>query len=261
MHPALAVSKTGLDAQQTQITVISNNLANTNTVGFKKSRANFEDLLYQKIFQPGAQSSLNTVLPTGLMLGTGVRTVSTQKIFTDASISNTGNPLDLAINGRGFFEIQLPDGTSAYTRAGNFQMDSQGQLVMPNGYVLQPNITIPSPALSISIGADGTVNVLQPGSATPTQVGQITLSDFVNPAGLEPIGNNLFKETGASGAPTVGQAAQNGMGLMQASSLESSNVNVVEELVNMIQTQRSYEMNAKAIETVDGMLQFISQTL
>lgn len=261
MHPALAVSKTGLDAQQTQITVISNNLANVNTPAFKKSRANFEDLLYQKVFQPGAQSSLNTILPTGLMVGTGVRTVSTQKIFTDSSITNTGNPLDLAINGRGFFEIQLPDGSAAFTRSGNFQIDNNGQIVMPNGYVLQPVITIPNPSTSVTIGVDGTVTVQVPGTATPTQVGQITLADFVNPAGLEPIGNNLFLESAASGTPITGQAAQNGLGMIQQSALEASNVNVVEELVNMIQTQRSYEMNAKAIETVDGMLQFISQTL
>lgn len=261
MQPALWVSKTGLDAQQTNVTVIANNLANVNTTGFKRGRAVFEDLLYQNYRQPGAQSSESTQIPTGLMVGTGVKTVATQKIFTEGSLQNTGNALDVAIKGRGFFQVLLPDGTQAYGRDGAFDTDSSGQLVTANGYILQPPITLPEQSQSITIGGDGTVSVMLPGNAAPTQVGTIQLSDFINPAGLQPMGENLYLETASSGSATTDNPGSSGLGSLMQSSLEASNVNVVEELVSMIEAQRAYEMNAKGIETVDSMLQFISQTL
>lgn len=259
MEPALWVSKTGLDAQNTNVSVIANNLANVSTVSFKKGRAVFEDLLYQNIRQPGAASSQSTTIPSGLMTGTGVRLVATQKDFDQGSFLNTENNLDIAIQGRGFFQVLLPDGNQAYTRAGNFQLDSTGQLVTPNGYVLQPAITIPAGAESITIGSDGTVSVLSQGQTQ--QIGNITTSDFINPAGLQPKGENLYMETNASGAAITGTPGQTGLGTLRQGSLESSNVNVVEELVSMIEAQRAYEMNAKSIETVDQMLQFVTQTL
>jgi len=261
MNPALWVAKTGLDAQQTRMAVISNNLANVNSTGFKRSRAVFEDLLYQNVRQVGSQSSQDTTLPSGLSLGTGVRTVATEKLFTQGNLIQTGNPLDLAIEGRGFFQILQPDGTVAYTRDGSFQIDSQGQIVNSSGYVLQPGITIPSSTKSISIGADGVVSVVTSTSSAPTQVGTVQLADFINPAGLQPIGKNLLTETVASGSPQVGNAGLNGLGTLVQSSLESSNVNVVEELVNMIETQRAYEMNSKAIQTSDQMLSYINNNL
>src|SRR3989344_3643123 len=261
MNPALWVAKTGLDAQQTRMAVISNNLANVNSTGFKRSRAVFEDLLYQNVRQVGSQSSQDTILRSGLSLGTGVRTVATEKLFTQGNLIQTGNPLDLAIEGRGFFQILQPDGTVAYTRDGSFQIDSQGQIVNSSGYVLQPGITIPSSTKSISIGADGVVSVVTSTSSAPTQVGTVQLADFINPAGLQPIGKNLLTETVASGSPQVGNAGLNGLGTLVQSSLESSNVNVVEELVNMIETQRAYEMNSKAIQTSDQMLSYINNNL
>lgn len=261
MEPALWVSKTGLDAQNTNVAVIANNLANVSTVGYKKGRAIFEDLLYQNIRQPGGASSQNTTLPSGLMLGTGVRLVATQKEFTEGNILNTENQLDVAIQGQGFFEVLLPDGTQAYSRAGNFQLDSSGQIVTANGYVVQPAITIPDGATAISIGQDGTVSVQIQGSTSSTQVGTMQTTDFINPAGLQPIGENLYLPTDASGAATTGTPGTNGLGPLQQGALESSNVNVVEELVNMIEAQRAYEMNAKSIETVNQMLQYAAQTL
>jgi len=261
MHPALWISKTGLDAQQTDISVIANNLANVNSVGFKRGRAVFEDLLYQTVQQPGAQSSQTTQLPSGIMIGTGVRTAATQNIFSSGSILQTENPLDLAINGRGFFQVQLPDGTNGYTRAGQFQVDSSGQIVTARGYTLQPPITIPSSSKSITIGGDGTVSALTAGNTLPQTVGTIQVTDFINPAGLQPMGQNLYLETAASGTPNTGNPGATGLGDLMQGSLEASNVNVVEELVNMIETQRAYEMNSKAIETVDSMLQYVSQTL
>ena len=262
MHPALWISKTGLDAMQMDISVISNNLANASTVGYKKSRAMFEDLLYQNIRQPGTQSSQNTTLPSGLMLGTGVKVTGTQKTFNQGTIQVTENALDMAINGKGFFEILLPDGTSAYSRNGQFSLDETGQLVTGgNGYVLQPAITIPNDALSVTIGSDGTVSVTQPGAAAPSIVGNIQLVDFVNPMGLQPAGENLFLETGSSGAPTTGTPGLAGLGNILSGALESSNVSVVEELVGLIETQRSYEMNAKVISAVDDMLSYVGQTL
>ncbi|HGX94209.1 MAG TPA: flagellar basal-body rod protein FlgG [Candidatus Tenderia sp.] len=261
MESALWIAKTGLDAQQTRMSVISNNLANTNTMGFKQDRAIFEDLLYQNVRQVGGQSSQNTVLPSGLNVGTGVRTVATEKLFTQGNLVQTDNSLDVAINGRGFLQVLRPDGTLGYTRDGSFQVDAQGQLVTSNGYLIQPAITIPADAQSITIGNDGVVSIVQPGQATPTQAGTIQLADFINPSGLQPIGENLYLETAASGAPQAGSPGLNGVGTLIQGSLESSNVNVVQELVGMIEAQRAYEMNSKAISTVDSMLQYASQNL
>ena len=261
MDSALWIAKTGLDAQQRRMAVISNNLANVNTTGFKQGRAVFEDLLYQNVRQVGGQSSQDTVLPSGLLVGTGVRTVATEKLFKQGNLIQTENSLDVAIQGRGFFQILRPDGTLGYTRDGSFQIDAQGQMVMSNGYLLQPAITIPDDALSVTIGSDGVVSVVQPGQATPTQVGNVQLADFINPSGLQAIGENLFLESAASGAPQVGNPGLNGLGSLYQGSLESSNVNVVEELVGMIEAQRAYEMNSKAISTVDQMLQYVSNNL
>lgn len=259
--PSLWVAKTGLDAQQTHMQVISNNLANVNTTGFKKERPMFEDLLYQNVRQVGAQATQNNILPSGLQLGTGVRTVATQKIHTQGNIVQTGNSLDVAINGRGFFQILMPNGDIAYSRDGSFKMDATGQIVTNGGYPLDPAITIPQDASSITIGSDGTVTVSQPGNATPVQVGDIQLADFPNPGGLEPVGENFFRESASSGAPLIGTPGLDSFGKVTQGSLETSNVNVVEELVNMIETQRAYEMNSKAIETADQMLSFATQTL
>ncbi|MDT4290366.1 flagellar basal-body rod protein FlgG [Methylomonas sp. MO1] len=258
---ALWVAKSGLDAQQTRMAVISNNLANVNTTGFKKARPIFADLMYQNVRQAGAQSTQNTQLPTGLQLGTGVRTVATEKLHTQGNILQTGNSLDIAVSGRGFMQILMPNGDINYTRDGSFKMDSTGQVVTSNGMPLEPAITIPQDALSITIGQDGTVSVTQPGAAAANQVGQIQIADFINTAGLEPIGDNLFRETVASGAPIIGAPGENELGTMIQGSLETSNVNVVEELVNMIETQRAYEMNSKAISTTDQMLSFVTQQL
>jgi len=258
---AMWISKTGLEAQQTRMAVISNNLANVNTTGFKKSRAIFEDLLYQNVRQVGAQSSQNTELPTGLQIGTGVRTVATEKSHTQGTIQQTGQSLDMAVSGRGFFQVLRPDGEISYTRDGSFKLDSSGQLVTSGGYPLEPSITIPEDALSVTVGVDGTVSVLQPGSGTPSQVGNITLADFINPTGLDPIGENQFRESLSSGSPTVGTPGETGVGLISQGSLETSNVNVVEEMVSMIETQRAYEMNSKAISTADQMMQGLIQSL
>ncbi len=261
MNNALWVAKTGLDAQQTRMSVISNNLANVNTTGFKQSRAAFEDLLYQNVRQAGGQSSQDTILPSGLMLGTGVRTVATEKIFTQGNLVQTDNALDVAIQGQGFFQVLRPDGGLGYSRAGNFQTDAQGQLVTSNGYQIQPAITIPEDAQTITVGTDGVISVMQPGQATPTQVGQIQLADFINPAGLMPAGENMYQETAASGAPQIGNPGLNGLGSVQQGALETSNVNVVEEMVNMIESQRAYEMNSKVISAVDQMLQYATNNL
>ncbi len=259
MIRSLWISKTGLDAQQTQLDVISNNLANVNTAGFKRSRAVFEDLLYQTLRQPGANSSQQTNLPTGLQLGTGVRPVATERIFTQGNLQQTSNSLDLAINGQGFLQVQMPDGTTAYTRDGSLHLDNQGQMVTSSGYAIQPVITIPSNAQSISIGNDGIVTVTQAGQAAPTQVGAIQLANFINAAGLSAHGENLYQETQASGSPTTSTPGNNGLGTLSQGYVETSNVNVVEELVNMIQTQRAYEINSKAVSTSDQMLQRLSQ--
>lgn len=261
MDPALWIAKTGVDAQQKRMAVISNNLANVNTNGFKRGRAVFEDLLYQNLRQVGGQSSQDTQLPSGLSLGAGVRTVATQKIHTQGNMVNTENNLDMAIQGRGFFQILMPDGTTAYTRDGSFQTDAQGQVVTSNGYSLQPSLTVPANTLSITIGTDGVVEALVSGSATPTSIGTLQLADFINPSGLEAIGENLYRESVSSGTPQTAAPASSGLGSVTQGYLESSNVNVVEELVNMIEAQRAYEMNSKAISTTDDMLQFASQQL
>jgi flagellar basal-body rod protein FlgG len=259
MIRSLWISKTGLDAQQTKLDVISNNLANVSTNGFKRSRAVFEDLLYQTIRQPGAQSSQQTQLPSGLQLGTGVRPVATESIFAQGGLQQTENPRDIAINGQGFFQVLMPDGTTAYTRDGAFQSDINGQFVTSSGFVIQPAITVPPNALSITIARDGTVSALVPGAATPIQVGNIQLATFINPAGLQKAGENLFLQTASSGTPNTNAPGTNGTGLLQQGFVETSNVNVVEELVNMIQTQRAYEINSRSIETSDQMLQRLAQ--
>lgn len=259
MIRSLWIAKTGLEAQQTQMDVISNNLANVSTTGFKRSRAVFEDLLYQNLRQPGAQSSQQTQIPSGLQIGTGVRPIATERIHTQGNLQQTGNQLDMAIQGNGFFQVLLPDGSTAYTRDGSFQSDSQGQLVTASGYVVQPAITLPANATSVTVGLDGVVSVTQPGVAAPVQVGSIQLATFINPAGLESMGQNLYLETAASGAPNTNVPGTNGTGGISQGYVETSNVNVVEELVNMIQTQRAYEINSKSITTSDQMLQKLSQ--
>jgi len=259
MIRSLWISKTGLDAQQTQLDVIANNLANVSTNGFKRSRGVFEDLLYQTLRPAGAQSSQQTQVPTGLQIGTGARPVTTARIHTQGNLQQTGNALDLAINGPGFFQILQPDGTTAYTRDGAFHVDSNGQVVNSNGFALQPAITIPQNALQITIGQDGTVSVLVPGQATPSQVGTIQLANFINPAGLHSLGQNLYLETAASGTPSTNTPGTNGIGALSQGYVETSNVNVVEELVNMIATQRAYELNSKAIQTSDQMLARLTQ--
>lgn len=261
MNQSLWIAKTGLDAQQTKMSVISNNLANASTTGYKRGRAVFEDLLYQNQRQVGAQSSQQTLYPTGLMVGTGVRTVATAKLFSQGSLSQTGNPMDVAIDGKGFLQVLMPDGSMAYTRDGELQVDSQGQLVNSSGYPIQPAVSVPTDALSVTIGADGTVSVRQPGASATTQVGALQLVDFVNPAGLQPVGGNLYIESSASGTPNTGNPGQNGLGTVMQGFIEGSNVNVVEELVSMIETQRAYEMNSKAISTSDAMLQFVNNNL
>ena len=261
MTQALGIAKTGLDAQQTKMANIANNLANAGTTGYKRSRAIFADLLYQNVRQAGAQSSQDTQLPSGLMMGTGVRTVATEKLFTQGNLSQTENLLDMAIQGRGFFQVLLPDGSQAYTRDGSFQVDNQGQMVTSNGYVLQPAITIPENAQSVNIGTDGTVSATLPGSSSITQLGTVQLADFVNPAGLQSMGDNLYLESSASGSPQPGNPGLNGLGTLVQGFVESSNVNVVEELVNMIETQRAYEMNSRAISTTDQMMQYVANNL
>jgi flagellar basal-body rod protein FlgG len=259
MIRSLWIARTGLDAQQTQLDVISNNLANVSTNGFKRGRAVFEDLLYQTLRQPGAQSSQQTQIPVGLQLGTGTRPVSTARIFTQGNLQKTDGTLDMAVQGNGFFQILLPDGTTGYTRDGSFQKDNTGQIVTSDGYPLQPAITIPATALSVSIGTDGTVSITQSGSAATTQIGSIQLATFINPAGLQSIGQNLFLETAASGTPTPNTPGTNGAGIVNQGYVETSNVNVAEELVTMIQTQRAYELNSKVISTSDSMLGRLTQ--
>lgn len=261
MNPALWAAKTGLDAQQTRMSVTANNLANVNTSGFKKGRAVFEDLLYQNVKQVGGATSQDTQAPSGLSLGTGVRIVATERTYTQGSLLQTGNGLDMAIQGRGFFQVLLPDGTLGYTRDGSFQTNAQGQLVTSSGYVVQPGISIPDGAQTVTVGSDGVVSAQLAGQSAPTQVGTLQLVDFVNPAGLQPRGENLLTESAASGPAQTGTPGLNGLGTIAQGSLESSNVNVVEELVNMIETQRAYEMNSKAISTTDQMLEYVNNNL
>lgn len=259
MMKSLWISKTGMDAQQTQLDVISNNLANVGTTGFKRARVAFEDLLYQNVRQAGANSSQQTQLPTGLQVGTGVRSVATPRMFTQGNMQQTGNPLDLAVTGQGFFQITMPDGTTGYTRDGTFHVDANGGVVNNSGFALNPAITIPANAQSITVGQDGTVSVTVPGQAAAQTVGTIQLANFTNPAGLEAKGMNLFVETSASGTASANTPGTNGLGMLNQGYLETSNVNVVEELVSMIQTQRAYEINSKAIQTSDQMLARLAQ--
>ena len=259
MMRSLSIAKTGLEAQQTQLDAITHNLANVATNGYKRSRAVFEDLMYQNVRQAGGASSQETTLPTGLQLGSGVRTVATSRNLSQGSLTQTGNPLDIAINGAGFFQVQMPDGTAAYTRDGSFQVDAQGQLVTSSGYPVNPAITVPANAQSVTIGRDGIVSAVPAGGGAAQQIGQLQLAGFTNPAGLEPRGSNLFTETAASGNAQTGNAGANGLGVLHQGAVEASNVNVVEELVAMIQTQRAYEINSKAIQTSDQMLARLSQ--
>ncbi|CCQ09769.1 Flagellar basal-body rod protein FlgG [Pseudoalteromonas luteoviolacea B = ATCC 29581] len=262
MNPALWISKTGLDAQQTDIAVISNNLANASTVGYKKSRAIFEDLLYQNINQPGGRSSQETELPSGLMLGAGSKVVANQKNFSQGNMLSTENSLDWMIQGPGFFEVLMPNGTIAYSRNGQFTTDENGRIVTTGaGYPLQPEMNIPEDAQSITISRDGEVSVRVEGQAENVVVGQLVISDFINPSGLEPMGQNLYTETAVSGAPVQGNPGVEGLGSVVQGALETSNVNVTEELVNLIETQRIYEMNSKVISSVDQMLSYINQQL
>ncbi|MEZ5704068.1 MAG: flagellar basal-body rod protein FlgG [Burkholderiaceae bacterium] len=259
MINSLWISKTGMQAQQTQLDVISNNMANVSTNGFKRANAVFEDLMYQNLRQVGSADTEQNNLPTGLQVGLGVRTVATARNFTQGSLQQSGNQLDLAINGSGFIQVAMPDGTTGYTRDGSLQVDGQGMLVTSSGLQVAGGITIPAEAQSISVGKDGVITVKLPGNATPQQVGNIELASFVNPAGLEPLGGNLYAETVASGNPVNGAPGTNGMGQLMQGYVETSNVNVVQELVTMIQTQRAYEMNSKAIQTSDQMLQRLAQ--
>lgn len=261
MHAALYVSKTGLSAQDTRLTTISNNLANASTAGFKRDNVVFEDLLYQINRQPGAQATEENELPSGLQVGTGVRVVGTQKQFTEGSLQITDQSLDLAIDGRGFLQIQRPDGTLGYTRSGQMHLNSDGQIVNASGLLLEPNITVPENTATLTIGTDGVVSATVSGEATPQNLGNIQIVDFINPAGLQAVGSNLFLETASSGNPQTGTPGENGLGSLKQGMLENSNVDIVEEMVNMITTQRAYEMNSKVVSTADQMLQFITQNI
>lgn len=259
MIRSLWIAKTGLEAQQTNMDVISNNLANVSTNGFKRQRAVFQDLLYQTMRQPGAQASEQTTLPTGLQLGTGVSAVSTERMHTQGQMNETGNEYNVAIQGKGFFQIQLPDGTTAYTRDGSFKPNENGQIVDSSGNPVQPGLTIPPDAQTVTVGEDGIVSVTVPGQALPQQIGQLTLATFINDSGLESIGGNLYRETQVSGAPNEATPGMDGAGRLKHRYIETSNVNVAEELVTMIQVQRAYEINSKAVSTSDQMLQRLSQ--
>ncbi|MGQ9724498.1 MAG: flagellar basal-body rod protein FlgG [Tepidimonas sp.] len=259
MINSLQIAKTGMQAQQTQLDVISHNLANVSTAGFKRSTALFEDLIYQNLRQVGGNATENAELPTGLQIGLGVRTVATARTYTQGNLQQTDNSLDVAINGNGFFRVQMPDGSTAYTRDGSFKLNNQGQIVTNQGYLLVDSPTVPENARGLTIGKDGQITVLLPGQAAPQTIGQITLANFINPAGLEPLGQNLFLESQASGAPAVGAPGTDGFGQVLQGFLESSNVNVVQELVAMIQAQRAYELNSKAVTTSDQMLQRLTQ--
>ena len=261
MDRALWISKTGLESQQTKMAVISNNLSNVSTTGFKKGRGIFQDLIYQNVRQPGGKTSEDTILPSGLMLGSGVRTVATEKLHTQGTFIQTENSFDVAVQGKGYLQVQMPTGEIGYTRDGSFRLDDQGRLVTASGYPVEPGINVPTNAQAVTISSDGVVSISLPNQPDGTQVGNLTLADFINPSGLQPRGENLYVETVGSGAPQVSTPGLDGLGTLIQGSLESSNVNVVEELVNMIETQRAYEMNSKAVSAVDGMLRNLSQTL
>lgn len=255
MIRCLWTAASGMQAQTSNIDVISNNLANVNTAGFKRSRADFQDLLYETMRPPGTSTPGGSQVPTGIQVGHGTRTVATQKIFIQGDFQHTENELDMAIEGDGFFQIIQSNGDIAYTRSGNFKIDSEGRIVSPDGFLLEPEVTIPTDTTAISIGTDGTVSVLQPGQAEPTEVGTIELARFVNPAGLNSMGRNLCSQTAASGDPLTGTPGEDGYGTIAQGYLEMSNVSVVDEMVNMITAQRAYEINSKAIQTADDMLQ------
>ncbi|MGQ7248679.1 flagellar basal-body rod protein FlgG [Halomonas sp. V046] len=259
MIKSLWTAKTGLESQQVKLDVISNNLANVSTNGFKQSRAVFEDLLYQNLRQPGAQNNVQDRLPSGMQVGSGVRPVATERLHTQGGLEATQNSRDLAINGKGFFQVLMPDGTTAFTRDGSFQLDENGQMVSANGYPVEPAIIIPDNALSVSIGEDGIVSVTQPGTSESDEIGQITLSTFVNATGLQSLGGNLYAETSSSGPRNEGIPGMNGAGRLLQGYVETSNVNVVEEMVSMIETQRAYEINSKAVQTSDEMLARLAQ--
>jgi len=259
MIPSLWIAKTGLDAQQTNMNVIANNLANVSTNGFKRSKAIFEDLIYHTIQHPGSQSSGDTTLPSGLQLGTGVRLVSTEREHNQGHLSKTNSSKDVAINGTGFFQVQLPNGELAYTRDGSFQIDQSGKLVTNSGFPVQPTITFPPNSSNMHVSRDGIITITESGQSQPTQIGQLNLVDFTNSSGLSNLGENLYQETEASGTPIISTPGSNGVGLLYQSYVETSNVNIAEELVNMIQTQRAYEINSKVITTADQMLQRLSQ--
>ncbi len=255
MIRSLFIAATGMEAQKLNIDIIANNLANANTPGYKRSRADFQELMYQEIKSPGATSAGGSQLPSGIQVGLGVQTAAVQKIFEQGDYVNTANPLDMAIEGEGFFQIVKPDGEIAYTRAGTFKLDSEGRIVTSEGYPLEPEITVPADTTQITISSDGRVNVLQPGSNEPTEVGQIELAKLPNPGGLKSIGKNLFVETASSGAPITGAPGTEGMGTIQQGFIELSNVDIVKEMVQMIASQRAYELNSKAVQAVDDMLQ------
>ena len=255
MSRALSIAASGMQAQSLNIDVISNNLANVSTTGFKRSRADFQDLLYQNLRPAGATSSSGNQVPTGIQLGQGTRPVATQKIFIQGNYQHTGNELDMAIEGSGFFQIMQPNGEIAYSRAGAFKLNSEGKIVTSDGYPLEPEITVPSNSISVTIGMDGTVSVLKAGESAPSEIGTIELAQFPNPAGLNSIGRNLYLNTAASGEVTTGTAGKEGRGTLSQGSLEMSNVSVVDEMVNMITAQRAYEINSKSIQAADEMLQ------
>ncbi|CDF83900.1 flagellar basal-body rod protein FlgG [Pseudomonas sp. QL9] len=261
MSSALWVSKTGLAAQDTALSAVANNLANVNTNGFKSDRVVFEDLFYSIDRQPGAQADQVNTVPSGIQLGSGVRVAGTQKVFTEGSMQTTGQPMDLAIVGRGFFQVEAPNGDTLYTENGQLQLNSDGVVVNAQGLPLIPNIEVPAGASSFTVGSDGTVTAILPGETQPTQLGQITLVNFTNPAGLEALGGNLYRETVASGQPVEGTPGEEGLGTLKQGVLEGSNVQVVEAMVNMIAIQRAYEANAKVLDAASGMQQFLNQTV
>ncbi|UCD35213.1 MAG: flagellar basal-body rod protein FlgG [Nitrospiraceae bacterium] len=254
MDRALFIAATGMEAQRINIDVISNNLANVNTTGFKKSRADFQEMLYQGLKTAGALSAEGTEVPTGIQIGLGVKPAAVQKMFQQGDFVSTGNTLDLVIEGKGFFQVSMPDGELAYTRAGAFKLDSEGNVVNSDGYPLEPSITIPANTLEVTVTPDGTVSALEAGSSTPVEIGQIEIAQFINPGGLKAIGKNLFLPTGSSGDATTGTPGLEGLGTVNQGFLELSNVNVVEEMVNMIVSQRAYELNSKVIQSTDEML-------
>lgn len=261
MDLALSIAKSGLEAQHENLEIISNNLANASTTAFKKSRAEFQDLPYSVIKQPGSPTSGETTGPNGVVMGTGTKLVGNSKIYTDGSIVQTNRPLDIAIQGRGFIQVQMPNGAGmAYTRAGSLQMNEQGQLTLPNGYIVQPPITLPSQFSNLSISQDGIVSATTAGSATSQQLGQLQLADFINPDGLQPIGENMYVATASSGTETLGNPGSQGYGSTHQNALEGSNVNVVEEMVSLIEAQRAFEVTSKAVSAVDSMMENLNRT-